>query len=85
MTGDVAAATVVPCASHAAEAVVLPGEAQVAQKGKDDSFFIVDDIVGGDGDFAARDEGLQPSHEEFVFGTTAGYEECGDAVPFDGP
>lgn len=56
--GEGAAAGVETGAGDTAQAVGAAVEAQVAQKGKDDGFFVVDDAVGRDGDFAAGNLGL---------------------------
>ena len=81
----VAAAVVLSGASHTAKAVVSVAEAQVAQKGKDDGFLVVDDLLGGQGDVATGYLRLQPGNEKFVFGSAASNQHIVDTMAFGGP
>ena len=60
-------------------------QAQECEQGKNDGFFIVDDVVGRNCDFAAGYKGLNAGHEEVVFGTATGGEKGLYLVAFHCP
>lgn len=67
-------------AGDGGEAVGTAEESEVAEKGEDDGFFVVDDFGLGALDLALRSEGRDALEEEGIVGSAAGDEERGDVV-----